>query len=121
LSIAIIDLFVGHAVPDPAAALVVVVLDEWHEAVQAIGEAGFWGFIILKFPPELVEFLPGFFGEKAEEPFCGFLLAFRFASLVAIAKGITSIDLDDVVNDEHLEDAELIKIWCDRRDEDGGS
>lgn len=94
----------------PGAALGDGVVQEGLEAIEGVGVLGFRRLAGLEFFPKLAELAALIGREKAEEAVGGALLADIFfgKSDGVIGEGVAGIDLDDVVDEDHLDGVEEI-------------
>lgn len=101
------DAGVGDVVFDPAAAVIGQVEQGRHGAIDRVGEAGFGGIAVFELVPQGEE-VGGAVGRKeAEDALGGEALVLLALGPAAFDEGhgVAGIDLADVVDQEHFEDA----------------
>lgn len=99
------DLGIGHTVFAPGGALGVIVVQEGLQAVQCVGVFRFGSLAGVELFPEGAKLGTLFWREQRKDAVGRPLLAIELVAiaLYVIAEGVAGIDLDDVVNERHLQ------------------
>jgi hypothetical protein len=107
VAVAVDDLVEADAMGAPRGALGVVVVEDGLEAVEGGGKAGLGRLPGFEFVPELAKLGGLVRRQDAEDTIGGTLLALGLiaVSLGVVYQGVASVDFDNVVDEEHADDA----------------
>jgi len=109
----------------PRSAARLPVLQKRLDAIHGICEAGFRRRGLIKFFPEVAEFLAKLFWQKAEDPVGSTPLALYFGGVPGQVKGkrIPGVDFHHVMHDEHAENFGQIHgsggVFCENHGRQG--